>query len=844
MAIPILSVDGTSLPTRRNGELFMTWFNNLGIQTKLLAGFGVIVALLAGSIAYAVIALNSSASSTESLYNQNFANSSLVLDARFKLNASEKLLVDALSNAIATQKPVSATTIDTSKRFYAEGSDDVTRYRASLTSADQVKKADRVLAIVKEKADVRAQAIEALNANNIGAASGIIQGDATHAGLGPLSEEADGLLAEMSSTETAAGAAAKDHVASTASSARTTLIALGIVAALAALGIGFAISTKVKKDVSAVRARLASIEEQDLVNLEAAIKAVEIGDLTVEAATCTPRFVKNSKDELGQIVAGINRMLDRLESTVASYNTMRLGLGQIVSGVRGNAAAILDASEQLRMSSDQMAGATGQIATAINEVTQSASTLAGLAQDSSREVDRLSSGSIELAQAAASNAESATTSRSEATDMGDRIAVVAAASTRVAQSAEESRAAALQGQESVTLAVSSMESIATAFQRASKTVDQLGEYGDQIGNIVKAIDDIARQTNLLALNAAIEAARAGDQGRGFAVVADNVRQLAERSSNSTKEIATLITQVQQGTKSAVQAMAAGERNVEAGRGITADAGRALDSIIASVQQSALEMQQIASDVQGLSAGARRIVDSAETIAGMAETSLTAATSMVEGTTLVNGAIVQVSTTSESTSAIAEEVSASTEELSAQSEELAATANQMRDLAQELNQATARFRLDLSAPPIVVPATIVDDVAQEVRVSEATAPVLESFVIEFPTPAPAFGSDLAAQLAALGDFADEVHADAGALAATPGDSAAGVAMPLADVELELAAAFDVSEETAAPEPGREEDPIFAGLFNAAAPEDGASTTVEAVASIEAAARKKSKKGEAA
>src|SRR5690606_37276308 len=137
---------------------------------------------------------------------------------------------------------------------------------------------------------------------------------------------------------------------------------------------------------------------------------------------------------------------------------------------------------------------------------------------------------------------------------------------------------AIEGQQAVEQAVDSMESIATAVARASETVNQLGEYGQQIGDIVKTIDEIASQTNLLALNAAIEAARAGEQGRGFAVVADNVRSLAERASEATKEISGLIGKVQSGTQDAVQAMAAGVQDVERGREITSDAGRSLESI--------------------------------------------------------------------------------------------------------------------------------------------------------------------------------------------------------------------------------------------------------------------------
>ncbi len=673
-----------SPPYETKGEAFMAWFNNLKLQVKLFLGFGLVTAFMVIISIVAIMRMGSMDADASDLYNVELTGTGYIMQAEIDLVASGQSQQDAI---LATT-PEDIAKHSASARTSLQSSKENLKKFESLIHSDAVRQQAGQLESVMAQLETGREAVLKAVADG--------QGEAARTQAVALRETADKAAASMSQIEDTKLSVSKAEAANARgdyTSARTMIIALALVAGAFGLGFAFWLARRIKSGVQNVAASLDDLSQNAIRNLANAMAALGAGDLGVEVVATMPRITYVSKDEIGHAAAATTTIIEEVAATVSSYNDARSNLAGLVGNVNATALGISSASEQLRDASDQMASATGQIATAINEVTRSAVSLSALSQDSAREVEQVAAGSQQLAAAAESNSNSAAESNAEATRMSERILSVAARSQEVARSAEDSRSAAVTGQEAVQQAVTSMQSIATAVGRAQKTVDQLGEYGQQIGDIVKAIDEIAAQTNLLALNAAIEAARAGEQGRGFAVVADNVRQLAERSSQSTKEIAALIAKVRSGTEEAVEAMGLGVRDVEQGREITARAGEALGSIITSVQQSAVQMQSIASDVQGLAEGAQHIVASAEAIATSASESASGADAMARGTTRVTEAIIQVSATSEETSASAEQVSASTQELSAQSEELAATANEMRGLAEQLSGATSRFRLE-------------------------------------------------------------------------------------------------------------------------------------------------------
>lgn len=295
-----------------------------------------------------------------------------------------------------------------------------------------------------------------------------------------------------------------------------------------------------------------------------AIVVERIKDVAQGEGDLTKRIEVQNDDELGELSKWFNTFMDKLQEIIS-----------------------------------QVAQSTEHIASATEEISSSATQSSQAAETQKDQTNQVSTAMQE---------------------MSSTVLQVSENSNKAAESARQAGEIAKNGGTIVSQTVSVIQGLATSTRDTATKIQELGKSSDQIGQIIGVIDDIADQTNLLALNAAIEAARAGEQGRGFAVVADEVRKLAERTTQATKEIAKMIKTIQEETQRAVDAMESGTKNVEEGVSSATKAGEALRDIIHASDQVGEMITHIATAATEQSSATEQVNSNMEQIAKLVQES--------------------------------------------------------------------------------------------------------------------------------------------------------------------------------------------------------------------------------
>ncbi|MBS4148627.1 methyl-accepting chemotaxis protein [Pseudomonadota bacterium DY0742] len=334
---------------------------------------------------------------------------------------------------------------------------------------------------------------------------------------------------------------------------------------------------------SLLNQRIAKAQRVLMLNVAVSLLALLlIGYLSAGAYFSVMTSVRRLREGSGRLAAGdLTARIeldtrDELRQVAASFNEMAAAMRGLIGSIRDNSDHVADSARSL-------VTASGQIHVATQCQSDAASSMAAA-------VEQMTVGIEHIARNAG-----------EADSLAHR-------------SGELSR----QGGEIVAAVVEEIRQIAASVSESAHTVAELGERSGQISAIVQVIGDIAAQTNLLALNAAIEAARAGEQGRGFAVVADEVRKLAERTAQSTREIGEMVAAIQQGTSGAVQGMEQGVIRVNEGVVRAQRAGEAMHGIREAANQVQGTVAEISHALREQSAASAEIAQKVSMIAQMAE----------------------------------------------------------------------------------------------------------------------------------------------------------------------------------------------------------------------------------
>jgi len=427
----------------------------------------------------------------------------------------------------------------------------------------------------------------------------------------------------------------------------------------------------------------------------------------VSQSDLTARAGRRSDDELGDLADSLNRIVENLAAIVGRIRGVSEAVGQVIERVSATAAAVARGTDTVSARVSETGASTSQMLQSLKGIADNVEVLAQSAEESSSSIMEMAATNDEVAENIGQLAQSVgettaaieemthsikevagsveqLSSVAEQTSfsvkrMDDSIGQVESNANETAKLSEQAQRDAELGTEAISRTLAGIDKIKESSREAAAVIQSLGMKIDVVGNILNVIDDVAEQTNLLALNAAILAAQSGEHGKGFAVVADEIKDLAERTGASTKEISELIRTVQDESQNAVAAMQRGVQNVEQGVKLGLEAESALKKIQASSLKSTQMVKAIARATVEQAKGSKQVTQAISKIAETVQQIASATSEQARGSE-------QIMKSAEKMQVITQHVERSGQEQARGSKQVTRSIESISEMVNHLNRA--------------------------------------------------------------------------------------------------------------------------------------------------------------
>ncbi|HEY1097624.1 MAG TPA: methyl-accepting chemotaxis protein [Myxococcota bacterium] len=374
-------------------------------------------------------------------------------------------------------------------------------------------------------------------------------------------------------------------------------------------------------------------------------------------------------------IQAVNELHEQARAQGQSLDDTSAAMAEMAATVRTIASSV----ESLASSAEESGSSILEMSAINDEMSENIGELAAAIEQTSASIEEMIYSIKEVAKNIEDLALAAEQTSTSMNQMEASINHVEENATATAQLSEDVIRDAARGADAVKRTIVGIEEIRASSRAASDVIRALGDRIGAIGNILNVIDDVAEQTNLLALNAAIIAAQAGEQGRGFAVVADEIKDLAERTGASTKEIADVIRSVQSESKNAIAAIMRAEKGVESGVVLSEAAEGALAEIVGSAGKATEMVKAIAMATVEQSKGSKVIADAVDRIARTVQQVAAATAEQARGSE-------QIMRSTERMKTLSNHVELSSEEQSKGSKQIATAIEHINEMVRQLHQA--------------------------------------------------------------------------------------------------------------------------------------------------------------